>query len=333
MDHMKILSRAFRITWQHKALWLFGFLFVLAGGSSSGFRGSGSPGSGSGYQVNGNDFGPGGINWQPPDWPTIAIIIGVAVVVILLLAVLFTILRYVAETAIIAGVDEIESTEAKFTARRGFKLGWSRQALWLFLTDLIIGIPVAIVSILLLLLACAPFLVWATNAPEGIKAIVTLIGVGLVLLVVLCIIVIALVISVIEPYIKRRIVLAKQDAFTAIRQGVQLVRASMLDTGVTWLILVGVGILWGIIMIPVALVLLALIGAIGLIPAGLIYAVSQSWIVAAIVGGGLFILILTPVLSFIQGLYEVYISGVWTLAYREVASKYSALFSAAPASA
>jgi fumarate reductase subunit D len=129
------------------------------------------------------------------------------------------------------------------------------------------------------------------------------------------------------------VVLGKQDAFTAIGQGVRLARASLLDTGITWLILVGVGILWGILMIPVVLILLAFIGAIGLIPAGLVYAVSQSWIVAAIVGGAIFIIVLAPVMSFVQGLYEVYTSGVWTLAYREVASKHSALFSAAPASA
>ena len=52
MNHKKILLRAWSMLWQSRALWLFGFLFVLAGGggttSPAGATGGGNGGAGGG---------------------------------------------------------------------------------------------------------------------------------------------------------------------------------------------------------------------------------------------------------------------------------------------
>ena len=36
MDYMGILKRAFHVTWNHKVLWLFGFLSALLGSGGGG---------------------------------------------------------------------------------------------------------------------------------------------------------------------------------------------------------------------------------------------------------------------------------------------------------
>jgi hypothetical protein len=314
MDHLKILSRAWTITWRYRALWLFGFLFALAGGGSGGGGGNG---------------GGSGTRWTQPapsniPWNTVLIIILIAVAVILVLIVALTILRYVAETAMIAGVDEIEGQGIALTVRRGFRLGWSRQAWRLFLTDLVIGLPLVVVALVLLALAASPLLLLLTKADVA-SAIGVVATIGLALLVILFIIAAALVISVVMPYIRRRVVLGKQGVMASIRQGVTLVRASLLDTGLMWLLLAAIGIVLGLVMIPVALVIILVAGLIGGVPAGLAYLISHSWVVTAVVGVPLFLIVLVPTFAFIQGLIQVYSSTSWTLAYREVAARHADL--------
>jgi hypothetical protein len=315
MDHLKILSRAWTITWRYRALWLFGFLFALAGGGSGG--GGGGNGGGS------------GMRWTQPapsniPWNTVLIIVLIAVAVMLVLVVALTILRYVTETAIIAGVDEIEGQGIALTVRRGFRLGWSRQAWRLFLTDLVIYLPVVVVALVLLAFAASPLLLLLVKV-NVVRAIGIIATIGLALFVILFIIAVALIVSVVMPYIRRRVVLGRQDVMASIRQGVMLVRASLLDTGLMWLLLAAIGIVLGLVMIPVALVILLVAGLIGGVPAGLVYLISHSWVVAAVVGVPLFLIVLVPTLAFIQGLIEVYKSTSWTLAYREVAARHADL--------
>ncbi|MBN1890763.1 MAG: hypothetical protein JW850_22400 [Thermoflexales bacterium] len=326
MNHINILSRALKISWQHRALWLFGFLFALAGGGRSGGGGSGGGGGGGG--------GGAPSQWQgelPPtlqpssiDWGMVAVIILIAIAVIFLLSIVMAVLRYVAETAMIAGVDEIEGQEARFTIRRGFQLGWSRQAWRMFLADLIIHLPILIPLAMFL---ATGLLVWATfsggNDSPSVGFFVALIA--LILPAILFMILIALAISIIRPYIQRRVVLGKQGVVASIKQGLKLVRLSLLDTGLMWLLLVGVGIAWTLVMIPVFITVVVLVGLISLAPAGLAYLVSQSWIAAAIVGAPIFLLLIIPLMAFVQGLFELYNSSVWTLTYREVLARHAEL--------
>jgi hypothetical protein len=325
MEHLKILARAWTVTWRFKALWLFGFLFVLAGGagggggSGGGGGGGGSSGSGGG-NGNGWPFGPmPSINWN-----LVLIIVLAVIAIVIALIVILTVVRYMAETAMIAGVDEIESTGEALTVRRGFRLGWSRQALLLFLTDLAVHLPLVVAVIALLAMAASPLLLLLLKV-NVVSAIAIFITIGLVLLVILFILVVALVVSLVMPYIRRRVVLGKQGILASIRQGVTLVRASLLDTGLMWLLLIGVSIAASIVMIPVVIVVVALAIAIGGVPAALLYLISHSWVAAVLVGVPLFLIVLIPILVFVQGLFQVYLSTTWTLAYRDVMTRHADL--------
>jgi len=328
MDHLKILKRAWTMTWRYKALWLFGFLFVLAGGSGWGGSGGGRGGGGSGQggSTGGIAGGNGGglpFGAIPPiDWNTVLIIVLAVVAVILVLVVIATMVRYVAETAMFAGVDEIEITSDRLTVRRGFRLGWSRRALRLFLVDLIIYVPLVVLAIILVILALSPLLLLPVNA-VAVRVIAIAACVGLELLVILFIIAVALAVSLVTPYIRRRVVLSTQGVLASLRQGLMLVRVSLLDTGLMWLLIVGVRILQWIVMIPVLIVVVTLSLVIGGVPAGLVYLVSHSWVAAAIVGVPLFLIALIPPIAFVLGLFEVYLSTSWTLAYRDVVARHA----------
>lgn len=329
MEHMKILKRAWTIVWRYKALWLFGFLFALAGGGggSSGGGGSGG-GPRTGVQSGGGNGGDWPFGPMPSiDWTSVGIIIAVVIAFILLLAIIMTFVRYVSETAMIAGVDEVESTGEKLTVRRGFRLGWSRQSLRLFLVDLVVGLPLALVIIVLLLLGLSPLLLLAVKT-EVATIIGIVAAIGLELLVILFIIAVALAISVLMPYIRRRVVLGKQGVLASIRQGAAMVRGSLMDTGLMWLLLIGVQIVQWIIMIPILILVVAIAMAAGGVPGGLIYLATKSWVPAAIVGGLLFLVVLVPPLTFVRGLFELYLSTSWTLAYRDVAERHADLLPA-----
>src|SRR5689334_21028594 len=101
MNHGKILARAWTLMWHARALWVFGFLFALAGGGGwQSARGTTSSGTGNGA---GNGFGPfPHIPLSQINWGTVAWIATAVLAVLLVLGVVVTIVRYLAETALMA---------------------------------------------------------------------------------------------------------------------------------------------------------------------------------------------------------------------------------------
>jgi hypothetical protein len=323
MDHVKVLKRAWHIVWRYRALWIFGIILALTaggGGSNNWVQ----------YTFGNEDFSGRGLRLEriPPNIGSILLAIGIGLAcLVVVLIILAAIARYVAETALIRMVDHHEETGQKRSVRQGFRMGWSRSAFRLFLIDLLIGLPVAVAFILLFLLAAAPLLLWTTESTAaGALGTVTTIGLGL--LVVLLIIVAAAILSVLKPFLGRACVLEGLGVTKAIRQGYAVVRNNLKDVGILWLITVGLRIGWVILMIPIVLLLLVVSGAIGGVLAllaggltGLALEGPMPWIVAAVVGIPIFILVMVAPLSFLGGLFEVFLSSTWTLTYRELRAK------------
>ena len=203
-------------------------------------------------------------------------------------------------------------------------MGWSRSALRLFLVDLAVSLPTAMLFILLFALALAPLLLWATDV-EAVGVIGTVITVGLFIIVILVAIVVALILSVLKPFFQRTCVLQHMGVAESIRQGYAMVKQNLKDVGLMWLIMVGLRIGWAILMIPVVLLLLVvsgvLGGALGLLAGGLTglaFEGAAPWIVGGVVGFPIFILVMVVPLSLLGGLFEVFMSSTWTLTYREL---------------
>ena len=322
MDHLKVLKRAWEITWRYRVLWVFGIILALTTGGSTG-RGGGSGGGG------GNGGFPSFGDFSPPEIPpqVMSMLIGVGIglaCVIVILTIASVVARYVAETALIRMVDDYEETGEKRSVRQGFRLGWSRTALRLFLINLLIGLPTALAFILLFALALAPLLLWTTkNTAAGVVG--TVATIGLSFLVILLAIVVGVVLSLLMRFFRRVCALEELGVIESIRQGFDFVRQHLKDVGIMWLIMVGLGLGWMIVMIPVTILLVVVGAMVGGFPALLVGGLASlpfegavPWILAAAVGIPIFILVVAVPGLFLGGLAEVFKSSVWTLTYREL---------------
>jgi hypothetical protein len=329
MDHLKVLKRAWDITWRYRVLWVFGVLLALTTS-----RGSGG-GGGTQYNVSGDDLASFGGDFSVPSAPpppeVIAsivgalIAIGIALVcVILILIVVFMVVRYVSETALIRLVDDHEETGEKRSLGQGIQMGWSRSALRLFLIDLLIGLPLVIMFILLFVLALAPLLLWTTGS-EAAGAAGTLVTIGLIFFFILLTIVVGVAVSLLMRFFHRACVLEELGVIEAIKHGFRVVRERLGDVAIMWLIMLGVGIGLAVAMIIVVILLVLVATVLAGVPAFLVGGLSSlafegpvPWIVGAAVGVPIFMLVLVLPMLFLSGLIEVFKSSVWTLTYREV---------------
>jgi hypothetical protein len=244
--------------------------------------------------------------------------------IVLLLAVAATIARYVAETALIRMVDQHEATGLKVSVRQGFRLGWSRPALRLFLMDLVIGLSVLIAFLLLLLLAASPLLVWLTDSTPA-RVLGTVVAVALAVVVIFAAVAAGIALSLLVQFWHRAVVLEGRNVNAAVRRGWHLLRQRLGDVVVMGVILFALGLAWTIVLVPVIFLLVAVAAISGGLPALLVYAVASliaqgatPWIAAIIVGLPIFVLVMAIPLAVLGGLMQTFQSSTWTLTYREL---------------
>jgi hypothetical protein len=313
MHYINLIKRAWQITWRHKVLWIFGILLALAsGGGGSGGGGSSSGGGGGAFPPI-----PGLQHFNP------GLILGFSVLcccLLLILIVALTIVRYVARTALYRGVDQIEAAGAAPTWREGFRLGWSNRAFRLWLLDLIVWIPFAVVALVLLALGATPLLLLIVDNPvaRGIGIAGTI---GLEMLIIGLLIVAGIVLSALGQFWSREIAIADRNLGESITTGYRLVRGRLKEVGVMWLLMAAIGLGFGLVMLPIFFGVIMLALAVG---GGLGYALfrlTDSVLWALAVGLPPFLLIMLVPLMLIQGVYLVFESSTWTLTYREVAGR------------
>lgn len=354
MKHTEILKRAWRTMLGYRALWFFGVILALttvSGGISGGGSGRG----------NGSHYEPPRTHYVAPsedfrgEWPeamqegaaefeqkmaefsqrfangipediegTLIRIAIIAAVILLVLAVIGTIARYVSETSLIRMVDDHEETESQKSVGQGWRMGWSRAAWKLFLIDLLIDIPAGLAFLLLLMVAAAPLLLFTTgNIVAGIVGAMTTGGFYFLLIVLALVIGEAL--RLLKHFARRACALDEQGVGASISQGYAMARGHLRDVGLMWLITVAVRIAWPIAMFLVAF-LLALAGILvggilALIVGGIATLMAEAttaWIIGGVTGGVIFMLVLVLPLIFFDGLREVFLSSTWTLTYRQL---------------
>ena len=246
------------------------------------------------------------------------------------LIIIGVIIKNVALTANIRMVDHLEATGEKVSWRQGLRWGWSRSAFRLWLIKLVVGIPVAIVVLILLGCAAIPVLLGiggGSDASTGIGIVAT-IAIGL--LVVLLIVILAVIVTLWLRFVYRVCVLQNEGVMDSSGSGWQLLRRQWKEIGLMWLILTGVRIAVSIVLIPLILVLLVIAGIFGGGLGLLLYAISNQMIATAIIVGVLlFLLVFSLPALFVKGLSETYFETAWTLTYRETQAP-AELIEAAP---
>jgi hypothetical protein len=318
MNYLDLLKRSWRITWRYRALWLFGFLLALCGGGSGGNGNFQFPGGSSG----GGDGGGGGGGFgdlpKLPDVdPTMWIAVAVAVLgLVLVLVAVGVVVRSVTRAALIGMVRQANDAE-RVTITDGWRLGWSGRAWRLFLINLVIGIPMTIVTLLLIALALSPLLLLIANE-TSLTIIGIIITVFAFIFVILVLVVINAVIAPFQELAWRRTVLEQHGVMDSLRGAFGLIRQRLKEIVLVWLLMLGIGIAWGIVSIFVMFPVFVIALIVGGIPAGLAYLIARSWVGAAIAGIPLALLILIVLGSAVESVYLVYQSTVWTLTYIDI---------------
>ena len=341
MDHTKILKRAWNILWQYKALWVFGIIVALTAGGS--FQGSFSGGGGSGRGSDGHEGSsfefilpddiesgvsqlrslPAEINAEPPTGVMLGLVIA-GLCLALILVVVTSFLRYISETALVRMVDEYEEDGTKHKVGQGFRLGWSRMAWRSFLVDLVIGIPSFFVFMFLIALAGSPFLLLLTEN-EFFSIVGVVLGIGFFIIAILLMILFAALINFLVRFSKRAVILEGNTVFDAIKRGYGMIRGNIKDSGLMWLILIGIQIAYQIALLPIGFILFLvgiMFAGIAFVAVGgptvLLVSDPWGWIVGAVPAIFLMMIIVGTPMTFVEGLKETYISTTWTLTYREL---------------
>lgn len=322
MDIMRILRRSFEITWSYRALWVFGFILALTAPRGGGGGGGGGGGSG-GSSYLGH---PGLAGLSVPQFFEFqdAAIIAVVIIVALLLAVIFAVGRVVAETALIRMVNDYEDTGVRVKVGQGFRLGWSRPALRIFVMDLLLVLGVLVASVLVFGIAAAP-LAGLMSDSDAVKVVGMASGIFLLLLALALFIAAIIFLSVLLPFFHRACVLEGRGVFDAFHRGWTVFRSRLSDAIIMALVLFCIGLALSLVLLPIAFLLLfggATLASLPGLAAGLISSLflhGELPIVAGfIVALPIIILIVLIPALFLSGLFQVFTSAAWTLTYRNI---------------
>ena len=304
------------------------------------------------HQADGRPYHQGDviINYNPPDEYAIAVVakeqggdlylqpldirpgtvqaivgIGIGLACLILLLILTApVARYVARTALIHMVDDHEKTGGRPTLRQGLRMGWSRSAWRLFLIDLLVTLAAVLAFTLLFALVALPVLMMIQGSTT-VRAIGILVTGSLFFLVLSLAVVGGVVLSPLRRIFRRACVLGEMGVIEAIRRGYGVARRNLKDVGLTWLIALGVRLGWPVAILPLVFMLIGAGVMLAGLPALLAHGLAGLtiggetpvfWALA--VGIPLFLLVLVAPLVFLGGMREVFLSSVWTLAYREL---------------
>lgn len=205
-------------------------------------------------------------------------------------------------------------------------MGWSRRTWQLFLIDLLINVPAVLAGVLLFALIFSPIPLWVKGSEAVVIASALVTG-GLVLLAICIIIVTSAALSLLKVVSRRACALEGLGVIASVRRGYAVVRRNLKNVGIMWLLMVGVGLAWPVLIVPVVLALVAagmLLGGLSALLVGglvsLIWAGEAPVFLALAVGVSIFLLVLVAPLAFLSGLREVFVSSTWTLTYRELSA-------------
>jgi hypothetical protein len=351
IDIKKILKRSWHILWNYRILWVFGFLLAVTGAGGGGNSGSGYQAgnrtNNNGSNGNNSSFLPGSFLGQLSDWfnqnvtPVFShpeqyvatfIWIGVALLLfILVVAVVTSLIRYPSETAVLRMVDDYEQTGTKAGFRQGWKLGWNRRAFRIWVIDLVVGLPVFLLVALLTGLGVAGYLSFARGS-NALGVSVMIAAIGCAFLFIFAFVILMVILGLLRQFFVRAAALEGAGIGESFRLGWAMVRKNWKSVGLMWLVMIGIGIAYGIIgivlfllLIPAYILLVLPAALVAAVPALLALAITSifaagplAWIVTALVAIPFFFMVLFAPLAVISGWYVIYTSSVWTLTYREI---------------
>jgi hypothetical protein len=314
MDYGKILSRSWELAKKHRYWWGLGVLALFTEGGSSGLfnlpfqslgRFSSPKGTMTGSSV--PDFSKvsdtEAAQWFSSHLSTII----VSVIVVLALLVAFTFYAYCAKAALIIAVDTAE--EGKPSVITGFQPGIKAGKPYAWkLWGLHLLVRLGLVCGLIILAVPFVFAIYRVSQSPQAFGIVALVLAGILLVGVL--IAAALYAQVMLKMSERVMVLKQQRIVASIKAGSGLIRVQVGRSLLTWLVSIGIGAAYGVVLamaiVGVAVVLVLIGASIGAVANTAAVTAFAILAVIAVIG----------MLLGVSAIYTVFFSGFWTLNYR-----------------
>ncbi len=315
MDFGEVLGKAWKITWKHKVLWIFGIFASCGTRSGPNFNFNTSYRTGNEFSGPTPSLPPAMMDaldrfthlFEDPTfiWKFIAVVISVVCII----AILEIFLGTIGRIGLIRGAADAEAG----AERLGFGELWKSglHYFWRFFgLSLLIGSPILLIYLALV----AGIIVFAVYASETRGYSSSAAAPGLfVLIAVLCafacvVFLLAILISFLSPQAERAIVIENEGVINGLRRGWNVLTKNLGSILIVWLITVVIGFAAGILIaLPV---LVVVVPAVFAFMAGGSQASYTPLIVA-----GLCILAYLPVSLVAEGILMTYLQSVWTLTY------------------
>lgn len=340
MDFGALFSRAARITWEHKVLWLLGFIVSLFGGgygasnSFSSFSNFNTPSSDipldpvtgqpdlsqvfpflpSGFdpnQVFGDGFDPGALLAALGTFLVALLCVGI------FLSIVFALIQWLGQGALIGMVNEYEERGRMPGAGEGFGIG-GRHFLRLFVIAFLLGLPgllLVLVGILAFGAGISTFIASAAGGQDNINFAGLFGALGCLLPLICVAVILGWLLGLLRNLAVRVAVIEDQGVMDSLKRGWALFKGHIGEVLVIWIVLAIIGAVFSFLVgLPgIAIGLPVLMG----INSG---ELSQSLISLSVLlacGYGI-------VVAALSSLLVVFASAVWTLAYRQFAGPMAA---------
>jgi hypothetical protein len=302
MPYWQIVTRSFRIAWDHKYLWLLAF---FSGEASFSFNYSQTT-TGS----TNRPFDVGAVRNQVTTWvgDHVGLIVALAVIW-LVVAVAFFIVAAVCEGATVRASAEHDA-ERPFGLGQAWRMGV--HTMWVIvrfrLLLLALNLP------LLLLIAGWVFALVDALVNQNVRAVAPLILTGLLLITIW--IVYGTYLFFLDRLGTRAVVLEELKAIPAIGRAHRLLLKRLGRTLLVWLLSIGVALVVGLA--------LACVGAVVVAPFAALASVAGSGgSVAGLVAAGAVTILFVPVFVVVYGFVGAVMSTYWTLAFRRLDIDYA----------
>jgi len=313
IDLGEVLTKAWKITWKFKVLWIFGILAGCGAGNRGNFNSNFGNGGGSGGNGNIPEPFRQFENMQPEEAirSFISQYLVIIVVVILLLCALSFLMYFLGimgKTGLIKGASKADAGAETLT----FGELWTESLpyFWrMFGLSLLIGLPFFIIAMLLVVVLLISVFGFTANGASTGGALATLLAaVGIFVPAMCCLSIASMIVGMIVEQAQNAIILEDKGVLESLSRGWDVFKRNFLTVILIAIILAVIGAIVGfIVAIPLLLALAPALGSIFLAGS------NTAFIPLAI--AGICVLVYLPVLLIAGGIQQSYIQSAWTLTY------------------
>jgi hypothetical protein len=315
----EVLTKAWKITWKFKVLWIFGILAGCSTSNRSSFNNGFNSGSGNGNR----DFGDGNLPeplrrfLENPQEGIVSFlsqygaIIAVVILLLCVLTLLFYFLGVMGKTGLIKGVNKADAG----AERLGFGELWGESLpyFWrMFGLSFLVNLPFFIIIVILVVVFFASVFGFAANSESKTALGGLFAALAIFVPAICCLSIVRIVVDMIVEQSKIAIVVEDVGILESLRRGWDIFKRNFL-TIVLLAIILGVlgGIVGFVIAIPLLLALAPALGSVLLAGSNAAPAAALAPLAIA----GICVLAYLPVLLLAGGIEHTYIQSVWTLTY------------------